>query len=57
MLTNVTWTARNRREVILPRSAEKEEEFLNVVSGMMLTYLTQQCQLHITIQERQSVLS
>ena len=33
MLSNVTRTARNRRTVTLPGSAEKEEDCINVVSG------------------------
>ena len=33
MLTNVTRTVSNRRIVTLLRSVEKEEDYINVVSG------------------------
>ena len=36
MLTNVTWTVRNRRTVTLQRSAEKEEECINAASGEII---------------------
>ena len=38
MLSNVRRTARNRRKVSLPRSAEKEVEFLNVASGKCIEF-------------------
>ena len=38
MLTNVTRTVSNRRIVTLPRSVEREEDYINVASGENISY-------------------
>ena len=56
MLTNVTKTARNRRIVNLLRSVEKEEDYINVVSGENILDKMEYFDKFTFSQERQSIL-
>ena len=56
MLTNVTKTARNRRIVNLLRSVEKEEDYINVVSGENILDKMEYFDKFTLSQERQSIL-
>ena len=56
MLTNVTRTVSNRRKVTLLRSVEKEEDYINVVSGENILDKMEYFDKFTFSQERQSIL-
>ena len=56
MLTNVTRTVRNRREVTLLRSVEKEEDCINAASGETIKLIKWKNIFWDFCQERQRIL-